>query len=280
MQNSPQPTRPHHSPLCDQLVVIRGAGDIATGVAVKLHNCGFPVIMTEIAEPTMIRCSVSLGQCLYDGVTEVETVTAVKVTDSQSALEALAKGQIAVLVDPHLTLSQTLKPHYVIDAILAKRNLGLTRSHAPITIALGPGFHAGKDCDAVIETNRGHYLGRIIYQGPSQANTGVPGTIAGFSHERVMRAPCDGIMRGLVKLGDVVTQGTTIAMIDDTPVTAPLSGMVRGLLNTGLSVTQGLKIGDIDPRGEKADHTTISDKARAIGGGVLEAMLHLDRHHT
>ncbi len=259
----------------DGLVVIRGAGDIATGIALRLYNTGFSIIMTEIARPTMIRCSVSLGQCVYQDAHQVEGISARKAQDLNHALALLEQGHIPVLKDENLQQVARLQPRYVIDAILAKRNLNFHRDLAPITIALGPGFSAGIECDAVIETNRGHHLGRIIYQGSTQDNTGVPGNIAGFSHQRVIRAPCAGMMHSQSHIGDLVEQGQVIAHIGNTPVVAPLSGMVRGLLNNDIEVSKDFKIGDIDPRGDDADFTTVSDKARAIAGSVLEAMLHL-----
>ena len=261
----------------DRLVLIRGAGDIATGVAVRLKNSGFKVVMTDISQPTVIRCSVAFAQCIYGQSVEVEGITARKAKDCKDVFKAIEQNQIPVMVDEDCCSLSSLKPTFVIDAILAKRNLGTTKDMAPVTIALGPGFTAGEDCDAVIETNRGHHLGRVIYNGVTQANTGIPGNIAGYSHQRVLRAPSDGVMHNHVKLGDIVEEGDIIAHIGDPPVVAPLSGMVRGLLNEGLTVTQGFKVGDIDPRGIEADFTTISDKARAIGGSVLEAMLHLEQ---
>jgi len=257
------------------LVIIRSAGDIATGVAVRLFNAGFKIIMTETERPTMIRCTVSFGQCLFKGTQQVEGITAVKADDINDAQKILHQGMIPVLVDEHLELLSTLQPTYVIDAILAKQNLNFSMDMAPVTIALGPGFDAGIDCHAVIETNRGHHLGRVIYKGATHENTGVPGNIAGFTYQRVLRSPNSGVISNLVKIGDIVTEGDTIAYINSTPVIAPLNGMVRGLLNEGIYVEEGFKIGDIDPRGEEADFTTVSDKARAIGGSVLEAMLHL-----
>ncbi len=262
-----------------KLVVIRGSGDIATGVAVRLYNCGYHVVMTDIALPTMIRCSVSFGQCLYGEPSTVEGITAVQAVDCESVLDILNKRQIAVLIDADLTLIKPLNTHYLVDAILAKCNLGITTQMAPITIALGPGFNAGTDCHAVIETNRGHHLGRVIYQGYSQDNTGIPGNIGGYTHQRVLRAPCAGSVQGFVQIGDIVKQGDVIAAVEGVTVYAPLSGMVRGLINSGLDVPHGFKIADIDPRGLKADYTTVSDKARAIGGSVLEAMLHLGLRH-
>ncbi|MGF1877114.1 EF2563 family selenium-dependent molybdenum hydroxylase system protein [Photobacterium frigidiphilum] len=261
----------------NKLVLIRGAGDIATGVAVRLHNSGFKVVMTDIAKPTVIRCTVSFAQCLYGDPVEVEGITAQKARSCEEVFTVLEQGNIPVMVDQECCSLNNLKPTFVVDAILAKRNLGTTKDMAPVTVALGPGFNAGVDCDAVIETNRGHYLGRVIYHGETQANTGIPGNIAGYTHQRVLRAPCNGIMHNHVSLGDIVEEGDVIAHVADSPVVSPLSGMVRGLLNEGLTVTEGFKIGDIDPRGIEADFTTVSDKARAIGGSVLEAMLHLEQ---
>lgn len=260
-----------------RLVVIRGAGDIATGVALRLWHSGFRVVMLEMAKPTVIRCSVAFAQAMFDGEVTVEGVKARFVADVDDVPAVLQAGVIPVLADEQASLLSVLQPDGVVDAILAKVNKGTHRTMAPVTIALGPGFEAGKDCDAVIETNRGHYLGRVIYQGKAQANTGIPGNIKGETTRRVMRATVAGKIRCCVKLGDVVKEGDTVAWIDETPVIAPLSGMVRGLLNEGLSVTVGFKIGDIDPRGLAADFTTVSDKARAIGGAVLEAMMALPK---
>ena len=259
----------------NQQVVIRGSGDIATGIAVRLHHCGYKVIMTDITLPTMIRCTVSFGQCLYGEPSTVEGITATKAETLEEVTSILAKQQIPVIIDADLSLTKALNANYLVDAILAKSNLGTNKNMAPITIALGPGFEAGKDCHAVIETSRGHYLGRVIYTGCTLPNSGIPGNIAGYTYERVVRSPCAGKVQRFSDIGDIVKQGDMIAEVDSSPVYAPLSGMVRGLINDGLSVENDFKIADIDPRGEKADYTTVSDKARAIGGSVLEAMLHL-----
>ena len=259
----------------DKLVVIRGSGDMATGVALRLHHAGFKVAMLDLPRPTVIRRSVAFAQAMFDGHAEVEGVRAERVDSPEQALDTLARGIIPVLADPECHSLTELKPRFVIDAILAKQNLGTHREMAPITVALGPGFEAGRDCDVVIETNRGHHLGRVIYQGYAQPNTGIPGVIDGHSERRVLRAPVEGVMEGLCRLGDLVKEGDPIARVGATPVFAPLSGMVRGLLSDGIAVTPGFKIGDIDPRGERADFTTVSDKARAIAGAVLEAMMHL-----
>ena len=261
----------------NKLVVIRGAGDIATGVAVRLYNAGFNVIMTDIAQPTVIRRSVSFAQCLYCESMEVEGIKAIHAKSCSDINTIHEQNAIAVLVDEDCCSLDTIKPRFVVDAVLAKQNLGTHKQMAPITLALGPGFNAGVDCDAVIETNRGHYLGKIIYQGHAQSNTGIPGNIGGYTYQRVLRAPCEGVMHTKVELGDIVNAGDIVAYVNDTPIEAPISGMVRGLLTQGIKVTEGFKIGDIDPRGKDADYTTVSDKARAISGSVLEAIMYLNR---
>ncbi|WP_205939932.1 selenium-dependent molybdenum cofactor biosynthesis protein YqeB [Escherichia coli] len=256
-------------------LVLIGAGDIASGVALRLYHAGFKVIMLEVEKPTVIRCTVAFAQAVFDGEMTVEGVTARLATSSAEAMKLTERGFIPVMVDPTCSLLDELKPLCVVDAILAKQNLGTRADMAPVTIALGPGFTAGKDCHAVIETNRGHWLGQVIYSGCAQENTGVPGNIMGHTTRRVIRAPAAGIMRSNVKLGDLVKEGDVIAWIGEHEIKAPLTGMVRGLLNDGLAVVGGFKIGDIDPRGETADFTSVSDKARAIGGGVLEALMML-----
>jgi len=264
----------------NELVVIRGAGDIASGVAIRLVRCGYRVVMLEIAQPTAIRRSVAFAQAVFEGSFTVEDLTAKLVATAQEALDLTLRGEIGLLVDPQARSLGALGPGYLIDAILAKENLGTNKRMAPITIALGPGFSAGDDCDAVIETNRGHRLGRVILSGVAEPNTGIPGEIAGKSDLRVVRAPCAGVFRSCVALGELIAQGALLGQVGDTPVTVSMAGMVRGLLQDGLQVTARFKIGDIDPRGEKADYLTASDKAMAIGGGVLEAMLRLRRMAT
>ncbi|PVZ69612.1 selenium-dependent molybdenum cofactor biosynthesis protein YqeB [Pelagibaculum spongiae] len=258
-----------------KLVAIRGAGDIATGVAIRLHNAGYRIVMMEMAKPTVIRTSVSFAQAQFDGEATVEGIAAEKAEDGKHAIAIMDAGNIAVITDADGHYLKQLKPRFLIDAILAKQNLGTRMTMAPTTIGLGPGFTAQQDVHAVIETNRGHRLGRVIVQGSAAENTGIPGNIAGFTSERVLRAPCAGIFTSNKKLGDLVKKGEEIARINNQPLTASIDGMLRGLLNNGLEVSEGFKVGDIDPRGEKADYLTASDKARAIGGGVLEAMLQL-----
>lgn len=264
-------------------VIVRGAGDLATGTIVRLVNSGFRVLLTECAQPSAIRRCAALSEAVYDGVTTVEGVTCRKI-DSLDQIETVwQNGEVPLIVDETGESIRKLNPTVVVDAILAKRNLGTMRDMACITVALGPGFTAGEDVDAVIETMRGHSLGRILYTGAAIPNTGVPGLIGGYAKERVIHAPADGALTLVtdaqgqtVDIGSVVHKDDVIAMVGETPVYATLDGVLRGLIRPGYAVTKGLKIADIDPRMEQKDNCdTISDKARNIAGGVLEAILHL-----
>ncbi len=255
------------------LVVIRGAGDLATGVAHRLHRCGFRVVMTEIAQPRALRRAVSFASAVYEGSIAVEGVTARLVGSAAEAMATADAGEVAVLIDPDAREALSLRPEVLVDAIMAKRNLGTHANDAPIVIGLGPGFAAGKDVRFVVETARGHHLGRLIVAGSAQPDTGVPGAVLGYSRERVIRSPADGIFFGLRHIGEPVQAGDVIGQVGDLPVRAGLDGILRGLLRSGLPVQTGEKIGDIDPRGIAEYCTTISDKARAIAGGVLEGIL-------
>lgn len=258
-------------------IIIRGAGDIATGVALKLHNVGFDVLMLETSKPTTVRRTVAFSEAVFDKKMEVEGVTAVLAKDLEDAFDILQKNQIPVLVDETCQCIEKFKPDALVDAIIAKKNIGTKITDAPIVIGLGPGFHAPVNCHCVIETNRGHDLARLIYNGLPQPNTGVPSDIDGQSEKRIIRAPKDGIIKPVSKIGDIVKKDDIIAYVDDEPIYALIDGMIRGMLYDGLYVKKGMKSGDIDPRGVKANFKTASDKARAIGGGVLEAILHLRR---
>lgn len=257
------------------LILIKGAGDIASGVAWRLRQCGYDVAMTELAQPTTVRCTVAFSRAVLEGSTAVEGVTARLCHNLPEAQASLAEHKIPILIDEDCKLSHALAPDVVVDAILAKRNLGTALGEAPIVIALGPGFTAGKDCNAVVETNRGHDLGRVIYRGMAAANTGDPGNIAGYTTERILRAPRDGIFSPVTRIGEFVRQGDLVANVNGEQVRASIGGVVRGLLPAGTPVVEGMKAGDVDPRGREGYCYTISDKARAIGGGVLEALLHL-----
>ena len=257
------------------LIFIKGAGDLATGVAWRLHNCGFQVVMTDIARPTAVRCTVAFSRAVYEGAAEIEGVTARLARDPADALRITGEGEIAVLVDPEASAIETLRPPVVIDAVLAKRNLGTRITDAPVVIALGPGFTAGADCHAVVETMRGHTLGRVIYFGSALPNTNIPGLIGGFAGERVLRAPCDGIFTAVHRIGDTVEEGETIGFVEGQPMKCTISGVLRGVLDDGVPVKKGMKSGDVDPRCKPEYCTTISDKALAVGGGVVEAVLYL-----
>ena len=254
------------------LIIIRGAGDLATAVAIRLHNSGFRVLCLEVGRPTVIRRTVSFAQAVFDGQACVEGVKA-RLVSAQEIGKAFEEDIVPVLVDPEADAVKSLHPRVLVDAIIAKRNLGTSRDMAPFTVALGPGFTAGVDVDCVIETARGHNLARLIYSGSAAPNTGIPGNIEGFTSERVIHSPCAGTFHAVRKIGDIVGKGETIAFVDDTPVPASIDGMIRGLLHDGLPVPEHFKIADIDPRGKRADYLTCSDKARALGGAVLEAVM-------
>ncbi len=261
------------------MILIKGAGDIATGVAVRLAHCGFPIVMTDLPHPTSIRRTVCLSEAILKGTYTVEDVTGDFGSNLSEIDSILKRGHIAVLADPNADCVKTLKPEAVVDAILAKKNLGTRITDAPIVVALGPGFTAGVDCHAVIETMRGHNLGRMILQGPAQPNTGIPGSISGFTIERVLRAPKDGIFMEVHHIGDLVKKGECVATVDGEPILSALDGVIRGLLPSHTPVFQGMKSGDVDPRGVIQNCETVSDKARAVGGGVLEAILYLKRRN-
>ena len=264
----------------ENLVIVRGGGDIATGTIYRLYRCGFRVLVLEIANPSAIRRNVAFSEAVYEGRQQVEDVTCFLADSLEEAEEMLAEGKLVMLVDPEGESIEKLQPEVVVDGILAKKNLGTNRGMAGITVALGPGFEAGKDVDAVIETMRGHSLGRVILQGSALPNTGIPGVIAGYSKERVLHSPASGTLRNVKQITGLVKQGEVIALIEQgeeqIPVKATMDGLLRGLIRDGYPVTEGFKIADIDPRKEEYNNCfTISDKARCIAGGVLEAILYL-----
>lgn len=251
-------------------VLVRGAGEHATGTAHRLFRCGFRVVMTEIAQPLVVRRTVSFAAAVFSGAAAVEGVTA-------RCYESLPAGfdwsHVAVLVDPGADCRMVLRPDALIDARILKRNIDTTITDAPLVIGYGPGFSAGGNCHVAVETNRGHDLGRVIRNGETEADTGVPGVIAGYAAERCFRAPGDGIFRSEYEIGDMITAGTVVGAVDDLPVTAAISGVVRGLLYSGTAVPAGTKLGDIDPRGKRDYCFTMSDKTRCISGAAVEAIL-------
>ena len=260
------------------LIVVRGGGDLATGTIYKLKKSGFPVLILEVDAPSAIRRNVAFCEAVYQQTQRVEDMTCYLAGSLSLAEQFLAEGKLPLLVDPAGTCIAKLQPLAVVDAILAKKNLGTSRNMAPITVALGPGFTAGEDVDAVVETKRGHNLGRVLWSGCAAPNTGIPGIIGGYGNERVIHCPAKGILRNVKKITDVVCRGDVIARVQtqegDIPVEATLDGILRGLIRDGYPVTPGFKIADIDPRMDELENCfTISDKARCIAGGVLEAIL-------
>jgi xanthine dehydrogenase accessory factor len=255
------------------LILIKGAGDLASGVAYRLKRSGFPLIMTELPAPLLVRRAVTFGDAVYTGQTIVEGIAARRVNNPAEAQSLAYSDTIPVLVDPVGDVVSAVKPKVLVDAIMAKTNTGTAIDQAPLVIALGPGFKAGHDCHAVIETNRGHNLGRVISQGQAEANTGSPGMMKGHTAGRVLRAPVAGHVIPAAAIGDFIKQGQLIATVAGQEILAPFDGVLRGLVHPEVRVSAGLKIGDLDPRGIVEHCFTISDKSLAIGGGVLEAIL-------
>lgn len=268
----------------NELVIVRGAGDLATGVVYSLYKAHFKVVILETQHPSAIRRKVALSEAVYDGKTKVEYIEAVLVKSYEEALNIITNKdykEIPILIDPNCEILNHIKPTFLIDAIIAKKNLGTNKSMAKYTIALGPGFTAGKDCDIVIETMRGHNLGRMYLEGEAIPNTGIPGNIGGKEAERVIHASSDGIIENIKNIGDFVREKEVIAYIINNDnkkieVIAPFEGLLRGIIRDGFKVHNGLKIADIDPRKSEYDNCfTISDKARNLGGAVLTAMMYL-----
>lgn len=259
----------------NELVIgIKGAGEQATGTAWRLYQSNFrKIFMMEVESPLAIRRHVSFSEAVFDDCQTVESVDAVRVDGPRSAHQAWNEGKIAVVVDPRWKAVRHLKPHVLIDAVLAKKNLGTTMADAPLVIGMGPGFVAGETVHAVIETHRGHHLGRVIDKGPAQPDTGIPGSIGGISKERLVRAPCNGRFESFLEIGHPVNGGDIVGYVETVPVKASTTGVIRGLIRSGTPVKKGLKIGDIDPRGEISFCAAISEKSRAIAGGVLEAVM-------
>ena len=262
---------------CNELknvVIVRGGGDLASGTIHRLYRCGYRILILECEKPTAIRRMVSFCEAVYDGQSSVEGVLCRKVESIQECETVWEAGEIPLMVDTTGEILKKYRPAALVDAILAKKNLGTTREMANLTIALGPGFVAGEDVDYVVETMRGHNLARVITKGAALPNTGVPGVIAGFGKERVIHAPAVGEIHCISKIADIVEKDQILAWIGDTPVRASLTGVLRGIIRDGFTVPKGMKIADIDPRKEqKKNCFTISDKARCIAGSVVEILL-------
>lgn len=257
----------------DVRVLIKSAGDLATGVAARLWRSGFPVAMTELAQPLAIRRTVAFAEAVYAGETKVEEIAARRVSDLGEIESAWRARVIPIVAGCNAECIAAFKPIVLVDAILAKRNTGTRLTDAAFVVGLGPGFFVGRDVHAIVETNRGHYLGHVLWSGSAQPNTGAPGDIAGFGSERVIRAPVAGVFEHQLDIGTIVKPGDVVGRIGQTPVLASIAGVLRGLIYDRVPVQTGLKIGDIDPRATPEHCCTISDKALAIGGGVLEAIL-------
>jgi len=257
----------------ESIVVIRGGGDLATGVAHRLHRCGFKVLVLEVPQPLVVRRTVSFAQAVIDGQANVEEVKAVKANNRDEITAAWNCGDLPVYVDPAADIIKDLKPDVVVDATLAKRDTGMRMDMAPLTIALGPGFEAGTHVHVVIETMRGHTMGRLILKGCALPDTGIPDPVKGYGAERVLRAPCSGRVQHVCDIGALVKEGDVICLVEGSVVKAKLDGIIRGLIMNGRHVPAGLKIGDVDPRPIREHCYTISDKARSLGGSVLEAIL-------
>lgn len=255
-------------------VVIRGGGDLATGVAEVLYQSGFKILILDIEKPSSIRRSVCFSEAIYDGVTKVENIICKKVENENEIEKCWNEKIIPIMVDEKGEIIKKIKPDVVVDSIIAKKNLGTTKEMAPITIALGDGFEAGKDVDIVVETMRGHNLGRVITSGRAMKNTGIPGEIKGVSKDRVIYSLANGIFSSVKKIGDTVQKDEIIGYVGDVEIRGKISGVLRGIIREGYEVTENMKIGDIDPRIEEKNNCfTISDKARSLGGAVLRAIM-------
>ena len=264
------------------IVLIRGGGDLASGTVYRLHRAGLPIVVVELPQPAVVRRAVAFAEAVYAGRVTIEGIAGRLVAGPEEALKAVVGREVPVMVDPDGAALRNLAPQVVVDARLAKTNRGTRIGDAPLVIGLGPGFTAGEDCHAVIETKRGHTLGRAIWQGSAAANTGIPEGVAGHGSDRVLRAPAAGHLVAHRQIGDQVAAGDLIAEVapnggfasGNTLITAPFAGVLRGLVHPAVTVSAGMKVGDLDPRGQREYCFSISDKALAVGGGVLEAILH------
>lgn len=260
------------------LILIRGGGDLASGVALRLHRSGFKLLITEHPQPLAVRRLVSFAEAVYRGKFSVEGVKACLVNNLDEVKNVLDKREIPVIVDPDcvevFSVNSPLPaPLALVDARMTKRRPDLGMNAAPLVIGLGPGFTAGTNCHAAIETNRGHFLGRVIWDGSPEADTGIPGAVNRYQEDRVLRAPADGLFHAKVDIGDPIQKGQVIATVADHIVIAKINGTLRGLLHDGLNVERDIKVGDIDPRSDPRFASVVSDKSLAVGGGVLEALL-------
>jgi xanthine dehydrogenase accessory factor len=259
--------------LKDLIILIKGGGEMASGVVQRLVRSGFRVCVTEIPEPLAVRRRVSFCEAVFAGQTEVEGLIGRRVSNKEEVQRCWVAGEVPVVIDPTCTIRKSLSPDVLVDAILAKRNTGTVIGDAPLVIGMGPGFRAGRDVHIVIETKRGHNLGRIIEEGEAQPDTGIPGDIGGYTWERVLRSPTAGSFRGKKQIGDLIEKGNIVAEVEGVPLKATISGVLRGILHDGLTTNLNMKVGDVDPRATRENCVTVSEKARAIAGAVLEAIM-------
>lgn len=256
--------------------IVRGGGDLASGAVLRLARAGIKVIVTELAQPLMVRRKVSYAEAIYQGEIEIEGTLGVRAGIEMNQIMRIANsGKIPVIPDPDLEITKFLKPDILVDGRMLKQHLKDQRFYAPLVIGLGPGFVAGENCHAVVETKRGHFLGRVIWKGEAEKDSGIPEGVDGKFNERVLRAPQDGVFSAFVEIGEFVHEGQCLGIVKDHAINAPFDGVVRGLIWNGLPVVAGQKIGDVDPRGDPRYCWMISDKSLAVGGGVLEAVLTL-----
>ncbi len=260
--------------LKDLVICIKGAGDLATGVAIRLFKSGFKnIVLLETNQPLAVRRTVTFSEAVYEKTKVVEGVTAELCENFEDVRKFHQNNKIPVVINPEWTIFEYIKPDVVIDAIIAKKNLGTNLNEAPLVIGLGPGFYAGKDVHAVIETNRGHFLGSVIYEGEAAENTGIPGTVMGYDKERVIWSPGTGLFTTDRKIGESVKKGDVIAKVGDVPIYSKLDGVIRGLLRNDINIKKGTKVADVDPRNDPSYCNYVSEKSRAIGGAVLEVIL-------
>lgn len=257
-------------------VLVRGGGDLASGSIIRIRRAGWDVLVTELPEPMTVRRMVSFSQAVFDGGIVIENVTGLLVKTPEEAADAFAKGYVGVIVDPSAHSQNWFRPDVVIDARMRKKAADAIAGDYPLYIGLGPGFTAGRDCHCVIETNRGPKLGRVFWQGSAQADTGIPEQVGGYQAERVLRAPGDGVFTPKAKIGDILEAGSVVAEAGGVAILSPFPGVLRGLLQGGIPVKTGDKVGDVDPRMDPSLCWLVSDKALAVGGGVLEAILGWD----
>jgi xanthine dehydrogenase accessory factor len=254
-------------------VLIRGGGDLASGVAIRLHRVGIRILIVEAAQPMAVRLSVAFARAVYDGEITIEDVRGQLVSSLEAVRACWGEGVVPVLVDPDLDIVSHIEPMVIVDARMQKIHQHLSLELARLVVGLGPGFVAGENCHAAIETNRGHFLGRVYWHGAPEADTGIPGKVGEYAQVRVLHSPCEGQVENFVEIGNLVDVGDLVLKVADHEIRAPFAGIVRGLIQTGLQAVEGTKLGDIDPRPEAFRCWTVSEKSLAIGGGVLEAIL-------